>query len=137
MRTTNCFVQKSTLTCIDDAHPVTGRSTCYGHTLAEVQERYPGAEVMTITDWLAWKEEQLSTKPVEITEERFMEMLEVLPPQNWQRANGSESFEMSEHLSGRITDSFVRIGGRYFSYTGIAGQPHSEKVYKCGELLAA
>ena len=46
---------------------------------------------------------------VEITEARFQEMLEILPPRNWRRGAGLETFNMMEFQIGDVTDQFARI----------------------------
>ena len=59
----------------------------------------------------------------EIPQERFVEMLEVLPPMQWRRSKTAESFKMSELTSGTITDCFVRIGTRFFEGYGRVTTP--------------
>lgn len=51
---------------------------------------------------------------VEITEERFMDALNVLPPVGWVTRAGVESFRISERIWGNITDIYARLGSRYF-----------------------
>ena len=54
-------------------------------------------------------------KPIEeITEERFDDMLNVLPPENWQRGGGLSIFRMSEYMTGSITGHYLSMQGRYF-----------------------
>lgn len=54
-------------------------------------------------------------KPLtEITEERFYDMLNVLPPHNWSRGERFEFFTMSERLVGSLTSMFVRLGNSYY-----------------------
>lgn len=53
--------------------------------------------------------------PVEITRERFWEMLEVLPPGKWKRSENYEAFFVIEALAADIHAWHVRIGGRYWS----------------------
>lgn len=137
------FVQ-GPLLCIDLVNPHTGRSETYGHTLEQVQKEYPGAEIADLETWSLAKEQALCTEPERIDEDRFIEMLEVLPPQRWQmgrRANlyfggeisgeNAESFELSEHTSGRITLVCVRIGNDYFQYQTVAGQKLSAHIERC------
>lgn len=50
----------------------------------------------------------------EITQERWDEMLEVLPPQKWKTVRGVEIFQMSERTFGNITGHFARVGDRCF-----------------------
>jgi len=46
---------------------------------------------------------------VEITEARFQEMLEILPPRKWRRGADLETFNMMEFQIGDVTDQFARI----------------------------
>ena len=51
----------------------------------------------------------------EITEEKWWDALEVLPPEKWQTVAGVEIFRMMEYTTGDITSHYARIGDRYFS----------------------
>ena len=46
---------------------------------------------------------------VEITEARFHEMFEILPPRKWRRGAGLETFNMMEFQIVDVTDQFARI----------------------------
>ena len=46
---------------------------------------------------------------VEITEARFQEMLEILPPRKRRRGAGLETFNMMEFQVGDVTDQFARV----------------------------
>jgi len=133
---TLAFVQGPFL-CIDMLAS-DGKSHYARETLEQIQIRYPGAEIVDLDSWIEAKEKALSSNPVEITEDRFMEMLEVLPPQRWQHGKNCESFELSEHTSGRVTAIFCRFGEKYYEFQGIAGQSMEqiEHTVKCakGEL---
>jgi hypothetical protein len=52
--------------------------------------------------------------PRPISKESYEEMLNVLPPENWQRGVGYGFFRLSERLSGSIASFFVRIGDSYY-----------------------
>lgn len=136
----NAFVQLETLTCIDIALP-DGRSELGRKTLEQIRAAYPGAEVMDLGEFVAIKEQRLCSDPQPITEERFIEMLEVLPPQRWLRGRIAgvfcESFELCEHLSGRVTSVYVHIGGNYFEYTTVAGQTLDAHVMRCQKAQVA
>ena len=134
MRSTHCFAQMSSLACIDEVNPETGRSAISGQTFDEIKSRYPGAKIMTWEDFIGQKEKQLVSDPVEITEESFMYYLEVLPPQNWQRGivDGQhvDSFEVMEQLSGRVTQICCHASGKYWGWAGIAGTTLEDNVAK-------
>lgn len=71
-----------------------------------------------ITDGLQWvaKREQhyLAQSIVEITEERYYDMLNVLPPKGWTHKDGVERFSMIEHEISDITSQFAKRNDRYF-----------------------
>lgn len=129
------FVQGQ-FTCIDLVRLDTGRSQINNETLDEVRARYPSAQFAELDAWSEAKENSLCTEPTEITEDRFMEMLEVLPPQRWQRGKGCESFELCEHTSGRITAIFARFGEKYFEWQDRAGQSLAAHATHCGQVAA-
>jgi hypothetical protein len=117
MKSTQVFVQMSTLTSIDEVHPVTGRSVIKDETLEQIQARYPGAEIMTWDRFIERKEKALCADPVEITKEKWWYALEVLPPTKWYNDREWNSFLLSELLSGRVGHWYVRHAGRYWEVT--------------------
>lgn len=131
------FVQGQ-MTCIDTVlHD--GRGQYSRENLEEIRVRYPGAEIADLDEWTAAKEKALCTEPQEITEERFMEMLEVLPPQRWRRCHTTDgvfvqSFELSEHLSGCVTSIYCQVGPKFYEWTGIVGAPIEAHFVHCGGL---
>jgi hypothetical protein len=61
------------------------------------------------------REQEYVSRPIErITKERFVEMLEILPPMYWRTTNGIESFMMCELTIGDVTQQFARRGNEYF-----------------------
>jgi len=134
MNSTHIFVQSPFL-CIDEVRPDTGRSRICNKTLEQIQAEYPGAEVVAWEPWLQNKEKALCTEAERITEETFIEMLEVLPPDNWQRQKGAQSFELCEHTSGRVTAIYCCFGGRYYAFQGIAGQSLAANAAHCKEQI--
>jgi len=104
------------LVFVDDVGVV--RSQCFRKTLPEYRTENPNAELWLYED--AFKEIEKAQEreykhpPVEITEERFSEMLNVLPPDDWARGGTTESFKMCEKMMGVYTSIFCRIGDRYF-----------------------
>ena len=78
----------------------------------------------------AWQryENQFKSEPVEITEERWHEMLGVLPPMAWTSDSTGESFKISERTAGSITAIFVRIRDRYFELSDTCTLPHRECI---------
>jgi hypothetical protein len=53
-------------------------------------------------------------KAHEITEERFWEMLEVLPPAKWTRRADSESFMVIECQTANLYTWCARVGDKYY-----------------------
>ena len=55
---------------------------------------------------------------METTQERFFEMLEVLPPESWIRGTNWEIFQVGEPSSGNGKDftysTFLKIGEKYY-----------------------
>lgn len=88
MNPTNCYASKSIGHIIDVIDPDTGKTAYSKQTLAEVQERHPDAEHMSIEDFIAWKTSQQRT-PItwsHTTKEQYHEMLNVLPPAEYARS---------------------------------------------------
>lgn len=90
-------------------------------TLAEVQLK-EGADAVILSAEEGYRLKcEAFRKPVsEITEERFHEMLNILPPCRWQgMGEWFESFHMSEAITGNIVSWFIRWrtgeGDRYFT----------------------
>ena len=61
--------------------------------------------------------DKLKTKPKRITEERYWEMLEVLPPCRWHSVGGFEVFHVSEGLRGDLVSWFAQSKGKWFEFT--------------------
>ena len=66
-------------------------------------------------------------KPLtEVTEERFDEMLNVLPPSKWRGGAGAQSFHLCEYLSGNIVLWLMELNGRYFQCQDVDSLTHVE-----------
>ena len=63
----------------------------------------------------------------EITEERYEEMLNVLPPEKWQTVNGVSIFRMSEYYTSNITSHFAKFSDRYFAGRFRTNEPSYEE----------
>lgn len=120
MRATQCFAHASQFdSLIDMVNPDTGRSCVYGHTLEQMRERYPDAEIM---DYEAWSNGKVAIQdaPVtweEITEARYWELLECLPPA-CQTGNGFLVGEPSDHHAGNgrpLFQACIRRGGNHLA----------------------
>jgi hypothetical protein len=126
-----CFYQPGRPNIVDLAHfdgPLAGRSAITNETLQQIRARYPGAVLIAFD--VAKKEinkiqaeNYRVGQPREIDEEKFMEALGVLPPLQWTREKGWESFKICEPECGMITTCYVRIGSRFFEVYGYVDTP--------------
>lgn len=82
MKPALCFAVPGGNTMIDEVHPQTGLSVVYRQSLEQIRERYPDAQIMAIDAWCQSRGAAQDTPVVwvQCSEERFHEMLEVLPP---------------------------------------------------------
>ena len=99
-----CFAVPGGNSMIDVISPETGLSQVKGETLEQISVRYPGAQIMRIDDWCKSRAVAQDTPVVwiECTEERYYEMLEVLPPA-FQSSRGFLVGEAMDHhaVTGR------------------------------------
>jgi hypothetical protein len=103
-----------------------------GKTLEAIRAEYPDAERLTLGEAIARKDAVYRREPVEITRERYWEMLEVLFPEDWQGfGTAEESFKLSERTAGTITAIFCRLGERHFELADCFTTPHAEIVARC------
>lgn len=82
---------------------------------------YQNLEVMSLDAYMVKKEEFDAGVfnvgiPTPITESRFNEMLNILPPEKWEfdKNQGTEAFRISEPTSGDLHSFYVRIGKNHF-----------------------
>lgn len=131
-----CFFQPVTKVTVDMVRP-DGLSLFGGKTRDQLAEQY--GEIIIIETEEAYRLHQESVKqpPVEITEERFIEMLEVLPPAKWVRYANEESFHLCELTSGNIGAIFVRIGSRYFELQDEMTLSHADCVRAAAITLSS
>lgn len=122
--------------CVIDGIRDDGRGLYSRETLDEVRLRYPDCEAVPIDTAIERMDAAFRSPPVEITAERFWEMLEVLPPVAWKRGADTESFKLSEFTSGAITQIFCRIDERYFELSDNVTLPHDEIVRRCREVVS-
>lgn len=83
-----------------------------GRVEAAEKEAAAGCQVMSFDDFLALQKKQLITGELtEVTEEKFNEMLDILPPLHWVTINGVEMFCMSEMYTMTYTTQYAHIKG--------------------------
>jgi hypothetical protein len=128
-------------TSIIDTVTEDGLTFHFRNTLEEVLERFPGAELWEVEKAFAEVQrltyEYYISAPVEITEDRFHEMLNVLPPVKWRQEHGSESFMISERLTMDIRSIYCRVGDRYFEMADRQSLTHQEICDRCLAAIAA
>ena len=101
-----------------------------GLSVAEYEQEH-GFPVRVIDDaefdaLLSAHYETLKTKPQPITERRFWDMLEVLPPCRWHNAGGFEVFHVSERLTGNLVSWFAQRNGNHWEFTDNANLPSAD-----------
>lgn len=108
-----------------------------GKTLAELQCDRPNVILCTEAEFRAQANAAACTAPTEITPAAYREALDVLPPQGWTRAGGTESFKLCEYHSNDVTNIYVQIGDRCFKFRDLGTMPHAqviERVERSGLL---
>jgi len=73
-------------------------------------------KVMTWNEYEKMQRDFYLNRPLEeTTEERFDDMLNVLPPMKWCTIDGVEMFCMSEMYTGTYTNQYARHNGKYYT----------------------
>jgi hypothetical protein len=96
----------------------------------------PDLTLLSPSDALDRSEAPFISGVEEITEDRFHEMLNILPPMGWRTDSDGESFKMCEYTAGRVTAIFVRIGQRYATFSDRASTPHRECCRRAAEFFS-
>lgn len=116
------------------------RSELTGRTLEQVQAENPGAILCTYDEARAQIEALCKSEPKPISAADFEYALEVLPPRGWVADEAGESFKMAEHLNGRITGIYARIGETFWRFDDVFTMTHAEimaRVRPCYEKTKA
>lgn len=96
----------------------------------EIIDQNPDVILARIEEYDLLHHEHYSTQPVQVTEERYWEMLEVLPPLDMHTSNLGTTFKMIERYSGNITDIFAQIGDIYWNFRDRDSMRHEEIIEK-------
>ena len=72
-----------------------------------------------------------------MTQERFDELLNVLPPCQWMRQGGIEHFYVSERISGEVVQYCVRFGQAFWGLCDRAGLTTAEIAQRIQAAEAA
>ena len=138
---TECWYVPGETHIVDLIHPDDGLTLHYQDNADAVRGRHPGAKRLTCED--AWTAIDAAAqvryrKDVpEVSEARFMDALNVLPPVGWTTRGGVESFRISERLWGNITDIFAHCGKRYFTLTDDVRLPADVIAARVHAFIAA
>ncbi len=130
------FYQEGDLTIIDTCDNKTAKSNFLKEDINQIRLRYPKAVIVPF-EWAieqineAAKEKFRLLIPIEITKERYSEMLECLPPVQWTRSDDGESFKMAERTFGDITACFVKKNDKFFEMMGRVSTPHTQLLSCC------
>lgn len=114
---------------VDLVHPITGRSIYGGDDLQGIRARYPGAEIVDFSEWLAAKAARQDC-PVtwsETTKEKYWEMVEVLPPAFWAKG-GLLVGEPWDHHATSGEPRFAAYIEKYGKYL-TASRPMTRKEF--------
>lgn len=82
--------------------------------------------------------EKYTSKPwIEITEDEWWDMYEVLPPMKDTRLDGWHFFFISEATTSNIHACFCEIGDRYFTASRRTSTPYQEMILEIEEQFYA
>jgi hypothetical protein len=99
----------------------------YTHqTQEELAGSYPGVTLGTVEEYDAQLVQAARTEPEEITEEQYLDALEVLPPLDWRGRKGNDSFKFCEFFTSNVTSIYANRGTRYFKFRDVATLSHQE-----------
>ena len=101
-------------------------------TLDAVRRIYPDTVLVTEAAALELQNAGYRRPWKETTEEYYVSQLEMLPPMDWCRGFGGESFKSMEFTGGDVTAIFVRYGERFFWCHDLHTLTHRELI---GEVI--
>ncbi len=133
------FFDQKSQNLVDSVHEVNGvLRGFYSHqTLEEMKVRYPEIVVMDTMEAVKLHESKFITPVTEIDDDRFSDMLEVLPPSRWKHFPGGEHFHICERISGNIVSWCVRIGSRYFTFQDVSNLSTDDIAKSCVAFIDA
>jgi hypothetical protein len=133
-----CFYVPGSLHIIDTA-TANGLSTICRESLEQIRVRYPQAELRDFDEVCneinKLNEQRFNQPPSEITEKRWDEMLNIMPPMKWRSGCGAESFMICEATVSHFHSIFCKVGDRYFEMTGSKFLTHEEIAGRCNTVL--
>lgn len=120
---------------IDVIDEGTGRGHYGGESLDDVRSRYKDVEVVSFEVANRRIEDAIIRGPREVDVDRFDYLLNVLPPCRWTRRGDTESFYVSERITGSVVTWGVRIGERYFELRERTCWSHQDVIASCETFL--
>jgi hypothetical protein len=127
-------VQSTTYTTLDGVERVAYSN---GQTLEDYLKERPAYFVMGESDFEIHMKryyDSLVTEPRAISEERFRDMLEVLPPCKWRTVAGVNMFHVSERLTGDLVSWFARVDGEHYEFNDYASTDMFELASKVAKV---
>jgi hypothetical protein len=119
MATNNVFYTPKNCTLIDQIDD-NGLSICFQSDLEEMKRLHGEVYVITFGEFMTlkkqWSQENCITKPTEITKEKYNDMLEILPPENWRNIYELEYFQMCEYYMGNYTSYYSKYCGKFYTF---------------------
>ena len=111
------------------------RSTQRSLSLEDCRRFYPDTELMTLEAYFELIAAPHRTAVREITEARFTDQLEVMPPRDWfSPGNGQgQSFKSAELWKGDVTSIFANVRGRFFEFRDRKHLNHADIVARITE----
>lgn len=95
---------------------------------ALMTEYGPDLIVLPMGDAHSRYENAFKSPPVEVSQERYWDMLEILPPVGFVNTGQEESFKLSERTAGHVTAILARIGERYFEMSDSILMKHADII---------
>ncbi|EOC0003169.1 DUF1419 domain-containing protein [Cronobacter sakazakii] len=97
-----------------------------GYNVEQMKTFLPDVELVTADEALEMQNARYRAGWKEVSEERYIDQLEVLPPMDWCRSVTGESFKSSEMYAFDVTSIFARVKGRFFECKDLCTMTHDE-----------
>lgn len=102
-------------------------------SLEDLTRKYGEIILLPLEEAAQRQKMRFISKPILITQAKYHEMLEVLPPIKFRGGHDCESFMLQEFTYADITAIYCRIGASYFQLKDTCALTHDEIVQKCME----
>ncbi|WP_072932031.1 hypothetical protein [Nissabacter archeti] len=109
----------------------------HGLSLEGFKARYPDLTLMTSETWAREMYLTFRIPAQEISEARFTDMLDVLPPYIWNAPGKGQgkSFVMEEVMRGGVSDIYVEWQGKYYTLRDYGTLSHNEIITRVIKVL--